>query len=164
MDLCIGCANSISATSSAELSTTPCCNRKICSRCDATNPRLKTYNPCLSCFRAVDVVTSAPETNKKALKVGDVDPDEVFVVGGDDEDDDDQAPPPTYNELESATQVAEAGFASANILAPEVQASGTESGAGAQAAAYSNSEYWIKPKDTLSGIALRYGVDVSSSP
>lgn len=162
MDLCIGCASSISTTSTTQLPTTPCCNRKICLRCDATNPRLKTYNPCLSCFGAADVVTSAPETNKRALKVGGVDPDDVFVVGGEDEDEDDDddetPPPPMYNELENATHTAEAEFATTNILAPEVLVPSSDLGEGS---AYSKSEYWIKPKDTLSGIALKYGVDVS---
>ncbi|KAG8872820.1 hypothetical protein FRB98_009345 [Tulasnella sp. 332] len=158
MDLCIGCASSIPASSSTKVPVTPCCKRLICQRCDAGNPRLKTYNPCLSCFGGVAVVNAAPEMNRTALKVGEVEADDVFVVGDDGDDDSEPGERgsddlPGYAALDGPPIQAEAAIEE-SMVAPVVETNNTAAPAG-----YSKSEYWIKPRDSLMGISLKYGVD-----
>ncbi|KAG9005114.1 hypothetical protein FRB93_009984 [Tulasnella sp. JGI-2019a] len=165
MDLCIGCASSIPASSSTKVPVTLCCNRLICLRCDAGNPRLKTYNPCLSCFGGVGVVNAAPEMNRTALKVGEVEADDVFVVGNDGDDDSDpdegQVGPddlPKYTERAGSIAAAVQDTSEEPGTPPSVPNPHQPVSQSAPAG-YSKTEYWIKPRDTLMGIALRYGVD-----
>lgn len=94
---------------------------------------------------------------------GGVHDDEVFAVGDDDDDDEldpeseplednhaaPSTPPPAYTELEQVR-----AHNNEEVSAPK--------DAETSEALMVPSEYYIQPKDTLIGIALRFGVDVSS--
>lgn len=108
-------------------------------------------------------MTTAPEANRKALKVGHVEADDVFVVGDDGEDgsgdDDGTTGLSEYAEREMLEngpkmETQEAGGA-------VISAKTTDATSQTPKVGYSQTEYWIKPGDTLVGIALKYGVDVS---
>lgn len=184
VDLCLACSSSLPPhrPSSSKLPgdtifRTSCCNKPICPTCISSNPRLSRYNPCLHCLNGVGVVharsptalahsSSAPQNFD-----GGVHDEDVFALGDDEDDSDDEAdsgagestpptpatPPPAYAEVD---EPADAGHGSqvtpsgANNVQDEVNKDAAPS-CGAP------SKYYIQPKDTLVGIALRFGVDVS---
>lgn len=108
-------------------------------------------------------MNAAPEMNRTALKLGKVEADDVFVVGDDGEDDSgpderggDADDLPGYTERDGSPSQAQAAVEESRV-APVVETDNTTAPTG-----YSKSEYWIKPQDSLMGISLKYGVDVSA--
>jgi len=145
--LCLACSSTIPARLyySTDLFTTSCCQRHICPRCIREHPRLSTYQPCLACLAGVDVIASATEVNSKVLKIGDVEATEAFIIGDSDDEpaaEEEGGEPPAY-----AASSSTAGREVQESLPKEPGRHGC------------NTEYWIKPRDTLIGIALKYGVD-----
>ncbi|KAG9045042.1 hypothetical protein FS837_007145 [Tulasnella sp. UAMH 9824] len=178
--LCLACSGTISLSASANNKphVTECCNRHICSHCLSKNPRLASYNPCLACLGGVGVVASAPEANRKALKVGKVEAEDVFAIGDESDDDDDSSmkedggtnepgpliTPPKDNHSPPSDQGITGvsnneTAAAAQPPAADDNKSSTDSADESRLRASRNSEYWIKPGDTLVGIALKFGVD-----
>ena len=155
---------SLSASGSAEplLFLTRCCARPICPSCLASNPRLARYDPCLACLGGVGAIHSGkapgssvglgrgPQHVVASNVDGAVRDEDVFVVGDEDEDED----------------VPEVPCATAR---PHVRQSASETPKSDVACVESIREpdakppdrYYIRPDDTLFGISLRLGVDVS---
>ncbi|KAG1733629.1 uncharacterized protein EDB91DRAFT_1148502 [Suillus paluster] len=162
--LCLTCSSSLLPKFDPDLFMTECCSRPICPACISSNPRLRNYNPCLSCLGGVGVVSSASARNIRAATVRDED---IFILG-DDEDDEGEAhelapaspiskvAPPAYplpvsssssliSESTLITQTSNASAGHAEVVVADKQCI--------------PSRYYINPKDTLQGIALRYGVN-----
>ncbi|OAX41162.1 hypothetical protein K503DRAFT_798195 [Rhizopogon vinicolor AM-OR11-026] len=168
--LCLACSSSLPPKSDQDLFITECCDRPICPACIGSNPRLRRYNPCLSCLSGVGVLGSTSSRARiHAVNNGPgiVQDEDVFVLG-DDEDDEDEA-----QELGSVTSSSaivppayQSAFSSSSSLTSEStlisQANDTPSGhtevvvTGEQCIP---SKYYINPSDTLQGIALRYAVN-----
>ncbi|KAG8933264.1 hypothetical protein FRC02_012250 [Tulasnella sp. 418] len=158
--LCLACSSSIPGSSSASYQgghITTCCNRIICETCIVHNPRLKQYDPCLSCLAGTSAVSSAGEYARRGLKVGKVSEDNVFMIGDEEEDDLDSSEtppaPPVAEQLDGSKLDPEP---TAN--APERVDNSSQDTSGEKRETPSN-RYWIKSKDTLTGLALKYGVD-----
>ncbi|KAG1835221.1 hypothetical protein EV424DRAFT_1524290 [Suillus variegatus] len=147
--LCSTCSSCLPPKAAPDLFMTKCCARPICPTCISSNPRLRSYNPCLSCLGGVGVVSSAFLQNIRAANNHTVQDEDIFILG-DDEDDEDEAhelasvspisgpPPPAYpSSLSSLTYDTSAGHAEDCIP----------------------SRYYINSRDTLQGIALRYGAN-----
>lgn len=100
------------------------------------------------------MVASATELNPKALRIGNVEADEAFVIGdSDDEGVVESSAPPAYMPSDDATTCSatpDVEMTEGVAKTPEPDRTGF------------NTEYWIKPGDTLIGIALKYGIDVSA--
>ncbi|KAG8932580.1 hypothetical protein FRC01_013210, partial [Tulasnella sp. 417] len=124
----------------------------------------------------VGVVASAPDANRKALKVGNVQAEDVFAIGDESDDDDDLSmkeegdasqpdPPTTAPKVGSPSSGQGGNEASSKETEQVAQSPAVDAKSSADAAdesrlrASRNSEYWIKPGDTLVGIALKFGVD-----
>lgn len=177
--LCLACSCSLpplkkspshSSTSMAvpQIFLTPCCYRPICSRCIAANQRLQRYDPCLACLGGVGVVrsgsgTPAHQVREKVSSVnvdGAVRDEDTFVLGDadDDEEDDvlsDTLPIEQPERSHPAREGAHETASTASILAltteqPTEQPTNT-----------TPLKYYITRNDTLQGIALRYGLNVS---
>ncbi|KIO34359.1 hypothetical protein M407DRAFT_64472 [Tulasnella calospora MUT 4182] len=176
--LCLACSGTISPSASSDnkVHVTECCNRYICSRCLSKNPRLTSYNPCLACLGGVGVVASAPEANRKALKVGNVQAEDAFAIGDESDDDDDLSvkddggandPGPLIAAPKVGSPSSDQGITGASNNETEAAAqpptvdakSSTDTADESRLRASRNSEYWIKPSDTLVGIALKFGID-----
>lgn len=165
--LCLTCSSCLPPKPDANLFITKCCARPICPTCITSNPRLRSYNPCLSCLGGVGVVSSAFPRNIRAANNDTVRDEDIFILG-DDEDDDDEAheiasvsptsepAPPAYplafsssssltNESILITQTSDASAGHAGVVITDEQ--------------YIPSRYYINPRDTLQGIALRYGAN-----
>ncbi len=146
-DLCLACSCSLRV--SEKVFTTPCCHQSICTQCVSSNPRLTRYNPCLACLGGVGVIAAGKgkvDVTVNANIDGALRDEDTFVVG---DDDDDEIPPPylatTDEDKASAQNVASA-------TTPLIEDHHKSPGP---------SQYYIKRTDTLQGIALRFGVDVS---
>ncbi|KAG1750163.1 hypothetical protein EDB19DRAFT_1629171 [Suillus lakei] len=163
--LCLTCSSSLPPKFDADLFITECCARPICPTCISSNPRLRSYNPCLSCLGGVGVISSASARNICAAINDTVRDEDIFILG-DDEDDEDEA-----HELISVSPISEpappayplAVSSSSSLTSesiPITQTSNTSAGhaevvvTGEQ---YIPSRYYINSRDTLQGIALRYG-------
>ncbi|KAG2060829.1 hypothetical protein BDR06DRAFT_1048475 [Suillus hirtellus] len=149
--LCSTCSSCLPPKAAPDLFMTKCCARPICPTCLSSNPRLRSYNPCLSCLGSVGV-------NIRAANNDTVQDEDIFILG-DDEDDEDEAhelasvspisrpPPPAYpsslsspnNESILTTQTSDTSAGHAEDCIP--------------------SRYYINSRDTLQGIALRYGAN-----
>lgn len=132
--LCLACSSSLPPlrpTPAAGVFKTPCCRRPICPSCLLSNPRLARYDPCLACLGGVGVVGARMKGNSNVD--GAVRDADMFVLG-DDEDDDRESGPPSYSEA-LPLEVSEAPPAPL--------------------------KYYINRRDTLQGIALRFGIPVS---
>ncbi|GJE96583.1 LysM peptidoglycan-binding domain-containing protein [Phanerochaete sordida] len=181
--LCLACSSSLPPHRTSEKSSgffvTPCCNRPICPACISKNPRLARYNPCLHCLGGVGIVhahssTSIAHAASKPQNLdGGLHDDAVYAIGDDDEDEDDEdglratpgdtllstpsTPPPAYTELDepplqpSDTQQTDSEHHDRDTL-QDIE----DSREGSSSAP---SKYYIQPKDTLVGIALKFGVD-----
>ncbi|KIJ51569.1 hypothetical protein M422DRAFT_74357 [Sphaerobolus stellatus SS14] len=163
--LCLACASSPSPKAQSNEFLTPCCSRPICDNCLSRNPRLRGYNPCLSCLAGVAVVgQTSSRKGKETLQTIEVpgasgrsksEEEKMFVLG--DSDDEDGAEggdaPPSY----SAAVESSSSLPGNNNIIPSEQP-GKE-------AEYPSidtstpSQYHIQPNDTLRGIALRFGID-----
>ncbi|KAF7330469.1 LysM domain-containing protein [Mycena venus] len=141
--LCLACSSSLPPKSTKTLFTTQCCDQPICHACIQANPRLARYNPCLACLGGVGVVGAGQSASSSSTKQpvpsarnvdGAVRDEDTFAIG-DDEDDDSELP--QYS-LEPPAAPVESS--------PTVQTSPAPT------------QYYIKPNDTLQGIALRFKV------
>ncbi|KAG8734996.1 hypothetical protein FRC10_011101 [Ceratobasidium sp. 414] len=157
--LCLACSQSLSPKASDSYFRTPCCGRTICDHCLSKNARLRRYNPCLNCLGGVGLVQSTSEDRrnggqqKPVVQHGRDNDAETFVLG-DDEDEDETGgqipkqgvPKPQHEEAGTNTMPDQVRpNASPKSSNPSLPASPT---------------YYIKPRDTVTGIALRYGVDL----
>ncbi|KAG9076771.1 hypothetical protein FRC06_009325 [Ceratobasidium sp. 370] len=160
--LCLACSQSLYIKAADLYFRTPCCERVICDRCLSKNARLRRYNPCLSCLGGVGLVQSTSEDRrsrsqqKQVVQHGRDNDAETFVLG-DDEDED-----------EAGGQVPEQGVSKpqpeeavqpldANTTPDQIQPDASPESFNPSSPA--SSTYYIKSRDTITGIALRYGVD-----
>jgi hypothetical protein len=152
--LCLACSQSLSEKSLDLYFCTPCCGRLICDRCLSKNARLRRYNPCLSCLGGVGLVQNTSgdrgDRNKEAIQHGRDNEAETFVLG-DSDDEDIRASNPIQSEAVRPR--------SPPLVASESQE--LEHSNPSNRALPQSSTYYIKPRDTVTGIALKYGVDVS---
>ena len=153
---------------------TRCCGRPICPSCLTSNPRLARYNPCLACLGGVGAVGTKKLQGQQYLTASNVDgavrDEDVFVLGDEDEDgssseaDDGEAakasavasPPP----LEGARPPEPDRIQARPHLEPDKPDEPTEPIDSNQG---SPGRYYIRPEDTLLGISLRLGVEVSTT-
>lgn len=148
---------------------TKCCVRPICPTCIGSNPRLRSYNPCLSCLGGVGVVSSAFPRNIRASNNDTVRArDEDIFILGDDEDDEDEA-----HELASVSPTSKPAppaypltFSSPSSLTSEsilITQTGDASAGHAKVVVTDEqcipSRHYINSRDTLQGIALCYGAN-----
>lgn len=146
---------------------TECCARPICPTCISSNPRLRSYNPCLSCLGGVGVVSSAFPRNTLIANNNTVRDEDIFILG-DDEDDEDEAhglasvplisepAPPAYPLASSSSS----SLTSESILTAQISdASAGHAEVIVTGEQYTPSRYYINSRDTLQGIALRYGAN-----
>lgn len=155
------------------LFVTRCCGRPICPSCLTSNPRLARYNPCLACLGGVGAVGTKklpvqglgqyPPVTASNVD-GAVRDEDVFVVGDEDEDgasdtDDGEAakapgvaslpPGPPEPDIQARPY--------AETDKPDEPTEPPDSDQG------SPGRYDIRPDDTLLGISLRLGVEVSTA-
>ena len=161
-------AQSASGNDSELLFLTRCCGRPICPSCLTSNPRLARYNPCLACLGGVGALgTKKLPQGQHPVVASNVDgavrDEDVFVVGDEDEEEDGflemddgeaaKAPvtsPPSEDAGPPEFDVQVMSYAEPDK--PDEPAQPTESNPG---------RYYIRPDDTLLGISLRLGVEVS---
>ena|SRR6266403_1451771 len=144
---------------------TRCCGRPICPSCLTSNPRLVRYDPCLACLGGVGAIGTKNLQGQHPVASnvdGAVRDEDVFVVGDEDEDvdavtDDGEttkvpgvAIPSSEGVRPPGLDVRERPYTDANK--PD---SNNDQG--------SPGRYYIRPDDTLLGISLRLGVDVSAT-
>lgn len=149
---------------------TECCARPICPTCISSNPRLRSYKPCLSCLGGVGVVSSAFLRNTLTANNNTVRDEDIFILGDDedDEDDEDEAhglasvplisepAPPAYPLASSSSS----SLTSESILTAQISdASAGHAEVIVTGEQYIPSRYYINSRDTLQGIALRYGAN-----
>ena len=156
-----------SGSDSELLFLTRCCGRPICPSCLTSNPRLARYNPCLACLGGVGAVGTKKLQGQYPMASnvdGAVRDEDVFVVGDEDEDG------------ASETDDGEAAKAS-GVASPPSEACAGPPGHDVQVRPYAESDkpdepteptgspgrYYIRPDDTLLGISLRLGVEVSTT-
>ena len=157
------------SSSSEQLFLTRCCGRPICPSCLTSNPRLARYNPCLACLGGVGAIDSGKAGDSSTVRgpqqvVSNVDgavrDEDVFVVG----DEEDEEVPDSHGgeavEVSSTTTTptdrpteAAGPPVSDDIHKPDESLNTIQSDPG---------RYYIRPDDTLLGISLRLGVDVSA--
>jgi hypothetical protein len=148
--LCLACSSSLPPKSSHPIFTTTCCSRPICPSCITANPRLAQYDPCLACLGGVAVVgsgrvrTDTQQELKPTTRNVNRD-EETFVIGDDEFEDDDDVQP-------SGLDTPAAPKSNANLPSPAESAPTPSPPA----------KYYIKRGDTLQGISLRFGLDVST--
>ncbi|KZT07653.1 uncharacterized protein LAESUDRAFT_651034 [Laetiporus sulphureus 93-53] len=186
--LCLACSSSLpprrsmnkafggNNLASDDVFLTRCCNRPICPTCISRNPRLARYNPCLHCLGGVDAVSASKAKlqtgrDKQAIPVnvdGAIRDEDVFVLDDDDPDELDDScsaesgspapsmPPPAYTDSGSDSAASPLDGSSHDGVKENVEA-------GSQAVAAltpsSPHRYYLKPNDTLVGIALHFRVD-----
>ena len=170
---------------------TKCCQRAICPSCISSNPRLTRYDPCLFCLGGVDLVgmngpsSSQSQRFMNILKPtdmninGEVRDQDTFILGDDDDDDDGEG-----NEEGGLEFSAGDGTASISSLPPLYESIvdpwKEESPPNETATLTANSislaeepslskpddtrpyRYCINRNDTLQGLSLRFGIDVSA--
>ncbi|KDQ59058.1 hypothetical protein JAAARDRAFT_192612 [Jaapia argillacea MUCL 33604] len=149
--LCLACSSSLPPRLLSSVHITPCCSKPICPSCISTNPRLTRYNPCLLCLGGVGVVGSSAirgdlRKEERTNVDGGVEDEDVFVLGdeeGDEGDKDESSPtpPPAYSSP------------------PHTPLSPTPPQPPPTEPDSPPTKYYIKPSDTLLGIALKFGID-----
>lgn len=156
--LCLACSASLPPKNN-DIHITKCCRRPICPTCIGNNSRLTRYNPCLACLEGVDVVSSRSQSCSLLLEVRNVDgavrDAETFVVGDDDDASDEETeeivvsspsdPPYSSEDVELLKSV--------NVQEKEEITHPA-----------TLLKYYVARNDTLRGIALRLGVEVSTFP
>ena len=154
----------------SELFLTQCCGRPICPSCVTSNPRLVRYNPCLACLGGLGAVSSEKVLHGKPQVPSNLDgavrDEDVFVVGDEDEDDDEA---PEMHDGEAAKAAGEIPPPSEVAQPPkpdislEHRADSIPSDKVPDDNQGSPGRYHIRPDDTLLGISLRLGIDVSTT-
>ena len=153
--LCLTCCSSLPPSKSLDLFTTKCCKRPICTSCITSNPRLARYDPCLACLAGVRLLASTSAGSGSArhpplsLPIvnlnGGVRDEDTFILGDDEEDEDEVVNSnhkPTDEKIVSAPAQADEPSALEEVTLMPVK-------------------YDLNPSDTLQGISLRFGVNVS---
>ncbi|KAG2347956.1 hypothetical protein BDR05DRAFT_875990 [Suillus weaverae] len=165
--LCLTCSSCLPPKSDADLFMTECCARPICPTCITSNPRLRSYNPCLSCLGGVGVVSSSFARNIRTANNDTIRDEDIFILG-DDEDDEDDA-----HELASVSLISEpassayplAFSSSSSLTSGSTLVKQTSDASAGHAEVVVTDEqcipsrYYINSRDTLQGIALRYGAN-----
>ena len=189
--LCLACSSSLPPSkatndASSAIYITKCCQRPICPSCISSNPRLSRYDPCLFCLGGVDLVGMNGPSSSQGHRFmipadvninGEVRDQDTFILGDDDDD-----------EEEEAERKISAGGGAASISSPPLYDSESiidpwkegESPRHESATLTSNSisqaeepsfpkhgntrpyRYYINRSDTLQGLSLRFGIDVSA--
>ncbi|KAL5634983.1 hypothetical protein ACGC1H_002874 [Rhizoctonia solani] len=148
--LCLACSQELSVKSLDSCFRTSCCARYICERCLSKNARLRRYNPCLSCLGGVGLVQSTGGDrvigNQPFVQHGRDNEAETFILG-DSEDEDDSESPSKRIEPDTAD------------ARPPTPPKLSETSSTLNPALPQLSTYYIKPRDTVTGIALKHGVD-----
>jgi len=162
---CSGGSTDSARRSSSELFLTQCCGRPICPSCVTSNPRLVRYNPCLACLGAVSSEKVLHGKHQVPSNVdGAVRDEDVFVVGDEDEDEasemhdgeDTKAP----GDIPPPSEVAQPLKSDISL---EHRADSLPSDEAPDNNQSSPGRYHIQPHDTLLGISLRLGIDVSTT-
>jgi hypothetical protein len=167
--LCLACSSSLPPKPAHDLFITECCGRTICPTCISSNPRLRRYNPCLSCLGGVDVLSSTSSRMSTHAANKDMVQDEDIYVLGDDEDDEEETQevgsvtpssgisPPAYQSTFSSSSSL---TSESTLISQTTNASTSQTELVVTGEQLIPSKYYINPKDTLQGIALRYGINV----
>ncbi|KAH7928075.1 hypothetical protein BV22DRAFT_1083679 [Leucogyrophana mollusca] len=166
--LCLACSSSLPPKSSSDIFTTPCCRRPICSNCLSSNPRLRRYNPCLSCLGGVGVINAGLSRDLRNADVnvdGAVRDEDTFILGDDDDevdasDADDgksggiETPPPAYPSSSPPSRSSAEPMSEPTSSVDKDMDAHTDSiqEGGPQ-------KYHIARGDTLQGISFRFGVN-----
>ncbi|TFK27185.1 hypothetical protein FA15DRAFT_586869 [Coprinopsis marcescibilis] len=160
---------------------TPCCLRPICPSCIVANPRLQRYDPCLACLGGIDAVGfrspnginsfRGPESARSVKNIdGGMKDEDTFILGDDDDLDDLEsslAPPGYTAEPNSVGAVPHSSAGTSGLPSGntdtfrEALPSNSDEG---QISVLNTSEkgpwkYYLNKRDTLQGIALRFGLD-----
>lgn len=123
------------------------------------------YNPCLSCLGGVGVLSSTSYTRIHAADNGIVQDEDIFVLG-DDEDDVVELGSVTSSSVISPPAYQSALSSSSSLTSESTLISQTDDASSRHTEVVVTGEqpipskYYIKPRDTLQGIALRYAVNV----
>ena len=173
-----GDASTTGSGSSELLFLTRCCGRPICPSCLTSNPRLARYDPCLACLGGIGAIESGKprgslvgrESHHVASNIdGAVRDEDVFVVGDEDEDEEvsevyhgeargsevPSATAPPNNCPSEATGPPKSNVVCVDIIQkPDGEPPDSNQ-------TDPQGRYYIQPDDTLFGISLRLGVDVS---
>ncbi|KAG9128099.1 hypothetical protein FRC07_004993 [Ceratobasidium sp. 392] len=159
--LCLACSQSLSPKAIDSYFCTPCCGRVICDQCLSKNARLRRYNPCLSCLGGVGLVQSTSEDRRSGnqqrqiVQHGRDNEAETFVLGDDEDDEEEEQ---LSEQGASRPQREEAvQLPSTDAITDQTQPDASPKLSDRPLPA--SSTYYIKPRDTVAGIALRYGVD-----
>ena len=158
--LCLLCSSSLpSATSSTSVSGKPssssdavmtnCCRRAICAPCVARSPRTARWDPCLACEGGWKGKARGSHAGPAHGTQPDRESD--FVLGDEDEDDQDAG----SGVGEDKSDHAAFGQEPSTSAHPEPLADGSPSPPSALV------RHIVQKSDTLIGIALKYGLDVS---
>lgn len=163
--------SSSSSTSAAapQIFLTPCCRRPICLGCISANPRLQRYDPCLACLGGVGVVRSGSGADQAVARHtrengasnnidGAVREEDTFVLGDADDDEEDDAAPHEPRKSGIAEQPEPLHTA---LPIPEDPNNSTLTEQSSDTNAVP-SKYYLTRNDTLQGIALRFGLNVSN--
>ena len=169
---------------------TKCCQRPICPSCISSNPRLSRYDPCLFCLGGVDLVGMKGPSSSQSQRFmniplpadvninGEVRDQDTFILGEDDEDDENEqerqefsagdgamsvsSPPPPYQSIidpwkeESSSPPHETATLTSNPISQAEEPSCSKPN---NTRPY---RYYINRSDTLQGLSLRFGIDVSA--
>ncbi|XP_006459323.1 hypothetical protein AGABI2DRAFT_184046 [Agaricus bisporus var. bisporus H97] len=176
--MCLACSSSIQSKKYA-VHVTKCCNQVICDSCIRSNPRLATYDPCLACLNGIGASRGnslfsgirIQSRNSPSIISNDED---MFVLGYDSDDDETEeqekhpleessglspSEPPTYEETVNPC-IKEGAQPSIQYSDPDVPPPISGSGSGNSVVSTStHARYYINSRDTIHGIALRFGVD-----
>ncbi|KAL4243251.1 hypothetical protein ABKN59_011357 [Abortiporus biennis] len=179
--LCLACSSTLPSreTQHPEFITL-CCKKPICSTCLSNNPRLRRYNPCLKCLGGAAVVQakSAPVTktefeNRVNLDGG-IEDQDVFVLEDEDEENEDLPDDSEERSLIGTGTLTPSSESSVSTSHPETPSELTETYSAPEASSSTSRtekeeipfnpvraplKYFIKPEDTLLGIALKYKLD-----
>ncbi|KAF5359803.1 hypothetical protein D9756_003341 [Leucocoprinus leucothites] len=180
--LCLACFSSLLSEKQAA-HITRCCKQVICDSCIQANPRLATYDPCLACLGGVGAsrgkIPSQKTSRAHNITKSDLHPsttsndsETMFVVGDDSEEDaeeqgaDSEVPvssttPPSTKPPPPYQKVADPPDSSLSpLMLPSPPDATTESDMETSTqSATELQKYYINPRDTVHGIALRFGVD-----
>ena len=186
--LCLACSSSLPPKTTNDSSTaiyiTKCCQRPICPSCLSSNPRLSRYDPCLFCLGGVDLVSMNGPSSSQGQRLtplpadvninGEVRDQDTFVLGDDDDDENDE------ERLESSAGDGATSISSPPLYESIVDPWKDESPPHETATLTSNPislaqepsfpkpdntrpyKYYINRSDTLQGLSLRFGIDVSA--
>jgi hypothetical protein len=177
--MCLACSSSIQPAKHA-VHVTKCCDQAICDSCMQSNPRLATYDPCLACLNGISasrgrtLINQITIQSKKPTSIISND-ENVFVLGCDSDDEETKgqetlfsggpsrlspSDPPTYEETVDTCIKEDVQSSTRQLVTDGTPVSNSEPSVLSGSA---HNRYYINARDTIHGIALRFGVDVSFS-